>query len=68
MVSSEYNYSHLTVQRVQVANKRNYTVLFLLTGMTCVKQNTVQYLLFVDTDTHPQVVQIFGFFCSVLFC
>ncbi|XP_053189732.1 semaphorin-4B isoform X2 [Scomber japonicus] len=31
MVSTEHNYSHLTVQRVQAANNREYTVLFLLT-------------------------------------
>ncbi|XP_059206572.1 semaphorin-4A isoform X2 [Centropristis striata] len=31
MVSAEHNYSHLTVQRVQAANNRDYTVLFLLT-------------------------------------
>ncbi|TMS18188.1 Semaphorin-4B [Larimichthys crocea] len=31
MVSAEHNYSHLTVQRVQAANNRHYTVLFLLT-------------------------------------
>lgn len=31
MVSAEHNYSHLTVQRVQAANGRHYTVLFLLT-------------------------------------
>ncbi|KAF3707795.1 Semaphorin-4B Precursor [Channa argus] len=28
---SEHNYSHLTVQKVQAANNRDYTVLFLLT-------------------------------------
>ncbi|XP_023281233.1 semaphorin-4B-like [Seriola lalandi dorsalis] len=33
MVSAE-RYSHLTVQRVQAANNRDYTVLFLLTGVT----------------------------------
>uniref|UniRef100_A0A3Q2C8G5 Sema domain-containing protein n=1 Tax=Cyprinodon variegatus TaxID=28743 RepID=A0A3Q2C8G5_CYPVA len=32
MVSAEHAYSHLTVQRVQAANKKLYTVLFLLTG------------------------------------
>ncbi|MEQ2216680.1 hypothetical protein XENOCAPTIV_020262 [Xenoophorus captivus] len=32
LVSAEHTYSHLTVQRVQAANKRLYTVLFLLTG------------------------------------
>uniref|UniRef100_A0AAQ4RHM8 Sema domain-containing protein n=1 Tax=Gasterosteus aculeatus aculeatus TaxID=481459 RepID=A0AAQ4RHM8_GASAC len=31
MLSSEHDYSHLTVQRVQAANSRDYTVLFLLT-------------------------------------
>ncbi|XP_038141841.1 semaphorin-4A [Cyprinodon tularosa] len=31
MVSAEHAYSHLTVQRVQAANKKLYTVLFLLT-------------------------------------
>ncbi|XP_013868525.1 semaphorin-4A isoform X2 [Austrofundulus limnaeus] len=31
MVSAEHTYSHLTVQRVQGANRRLYTVLFLLT-------------------------------------
>nr|XP_020480504.1 semaphorin-4A-like [Monopterus albus] len=31
MVSAEHSYSHLTVQRVQAANNRDYTVLFLLT-------------------------------------
>ncbi|XP_068560487.1 semaphorin-4A isoform X1 [Cebidichthys violaceus] len=31
MLSAEHNYSHLTVQRVQAANNRDYTVLFLLT-------------------------------------
>ncbi|XP_026156584.1 semaphorin-4A isoform X2 [Mastacembelus armatus] len=31
MVSTEHNYTHLTVQRVQAANNRGYTVLFLLT-------------------------------------
>nr|XP_019960872.1 PREDICTED: semaphorin-4B-like isoform X2 [Paralichthys olivaceus] len=31
MVSAEHKYSHLTVQRVQAANSRDYTVLFLLT-------------------------------------
>ncbi|XP_058475712.1 semaphorin-4A isoform X1 [Solea solea] len=31
MVSAEHKYSHLTVQRVQAANNREYTVLFLLT-------------------------------------
>lgn len=31
MVSAEHNYSHLTVQRVQAANNKDYTVLFLLT-------------------------------------
>ncbi|XP_035489360.2 semaphorin-4A isoform X1 [Scophthalmus maximus] len=31
MVSAEHQYSHLTVQRVQAANSRDYTVLFLLT-------------------------------------
>uniref|UniRef100_A0A3Q4BB46 Sema domain-containing protein n=1 Tax=Mola mola TaxID=94237 RepID=A0A3Q4BB46_MOLML len=31
MVSAEHSYSHLTVQRVQAASNRNYTVLFLLT-------------------------------------
>ncbi|KAM8767385.1 semaphorin-4A isoform 1-T2 [Acanthopagrus schlegelii] len=31
LVSAEHNYSHLTVQRVQAANNRDYTVLFLLT-------------------------------------
>ncbi|XP_047240488.1 semaphorin-4B isoform X3 [Girardinichthys multiradiatus] len=31
LVSAEHTYSHLTVQRVQAANKRLYTVLFLLT-------------------------------------
>ncbi|XP_034457052.1 semaphorin-4A [Hippoglossus hippoglossus] len=31
MVSAEYKYSHLTVQRIQAANSRDYTVLFLLT-------------------------------------
>ncbi|XP_026205696.1 semaphorin-4A isoform X2 [Anabas testudineus] len=31
MVSAEHNYSHLRVQRVQAANSRDYTVLFLLT-------------------------------------
>lgn len=32
MVSTGYKYSHLTAQRVQAANNKNYTVLFLLTG------------------------------------
>lgn len=32
MVSAEHSYSHLTVQRVQAANNRDYTILFLLTG------------------------------------
>ncbi|XP_025758197.1 semaphorin-4A isoform X2 [Oreochromis niloticus] len=31
MVSAEHHYSHLTVQRVQAANGKHYTVLFLLT-------------------------------------
>ncbi|XP_068455240.1 semaphorin-4B isoform X2 [Clinocottus analis] len=31
LVSAEHHYSHLTVQRVQAANNRGYTVLFLLT-------------------------------------
>ncbi|KAM9737205.1 semaphorin-4A [Menidia menidia] len=31
LVSTEHSYSHLTVQRVQAANGRSYTVLFLLT-------------------------------------
>ncbi|XP_022073185.2 semaphorin-4A isoform X1 [Acanthochromis polyacanthus] len=31
MVSAEHNYTHLAVQRVQAANSRHYTVLFLLT-------------------------------------
>ncbi|XP_032392114.1 semaphorin-4A [Etheostoma spectabile] len=31
MVSADYNYSHLTVQRVKGANSKHYTVLFLLT-------------------------------------
>ncbi|XP_043995066.1 semaphorin-4A isoform X1 [Gambusia affinis] len=31
LVSHEHTYSHLTVQRVQAANKKLYTVLFLLT-------------------------------------
>ncbi|XP_041868195.1 semaphorin-4A [Melanotaenia boesemani] len=31
MVSTEHTYSRLTVQRVQAANRKNYTVLFLLT-------------------------------------
>ncbi|XP_041811400.1 semaphorin-4A isoform X2 [Chelmon rostratus] len=31
MLSAEHNYSHLSVQRVQAANNRDYTVLFLLT-------------------------------------
>ncbi|XP_037329287.2 semaphorin-4A isoform X1 [Pungitius pungitius] len=31
LLSSEHDYSHLTVQRVQAANSRDYTVLFLLT-------------------------------------
>ncbi|KAM9838448.1 semaphorin-4A [Aulostomus maculatus] len=31
MVSAEHSYSHLTVQRVQAPNNRDYTVLFLLT-------------------------------------
>ncbi|XP_047460197.1 semaphorin-4A [Mugil cephalus] len=30
LVSTEHNYSHLTVQRVQAANSRHYTILFLL--------------------------------------
>lgn len=34
MVSAENTYSHLTVQRVQAANGKHYTVLFLLTGRT----------------------------------
>uniref|UniRef100_A0A3Q0SAD9 Sema domain-containing protein n=1 Tax=Amphilophus citrinellus TaxID=61819 RepID=A0A3Q0SAD9_AMPCI len=32
MVSAEHYYSHLRVQRVQAANSKHYTVLFLLTG------------------------------------
>ncbi|KAK5854527.1 hypothetical protein PBY51_004713 [Eleginops maclovinus] len=31
VVSAEHSYTHLTVQRVQAANSRSYTVLFLLT-------------------------------------
>lgn len=31
MVSAQHTYSHLAVQRVQAANKRQYTILFLLT-------------------------------------
>lgn len=31
MVSAEHSYSHLSVQRVQAVNQREYTVLFLLT-------------------------------------
>ncbi|XP_060915107.1 semaphorin-4A isoform X1 [Labrus mixtus] len=31
MVSAEHTYSHLSVQRVQAVNQRDYTVLFLLT-------------------------------------
>uniref|UniRef100_A0A3B4ZBI8 Semaphorin-4A-like n=1 Tax=Stegastes partitus TaxID=144197 RepID=A0A3B4ZBI8_9TELE len=35
LVSAEHNYTHLTVQRVQAANSRHYTVLFLLTESGC---------------------------------
>ena len=41
MVSAEHNYSHLTVQRVQAANNRDYTVLFLLTGRPCERGTTM---------------------------
>ncbi len=45
MGSAEHNYSHLTVQRVQAANNRDYTVLFLLTGRPCWRQTAMtQYL------------------------
>ncbi|XP_044191011.1 semaphorin-4A isoform X1 [Thunnus albacares] len=55
MVSAEHNYSHLTVQRVQAANNKDYTVLFLLT-----ESGYLHKVVLLQSGTHIiEEVQVF---------
>ncbi|XP_076013214.1 semaphorin-4A isoform X2 [Genypterus blacodes] len=55
MVCADQNYSHLAVQRVQAANKRNYTILFLLT-----ESGYLQKAVLLDGGAHIiEEVQVF---------
>uniref|UniRef100_A0A3P8SIW4 Sema domain-containing protein n=1 Tax=Amphiprion percula TaxID=161767 RepID=A0A3P8SIW4_AMPPE len=49
MVSAEHNYTHLAVQRVQAANSRHYTVLFLLTLQGVIYVGTSEGVVKVPT-------------------
>ncbi|XP_070841342.1 semaphorin-4A isoform X2 [Chaetodon trifascialis] len=55
MVSAEQSYSHLTVQRVQAANNRDYTVLFLLT-----ESGSLHKIVLLQSGAHIiEEVQVF---------
>ncbi|KAM3596387.1 uncharacterized protein V6R79_013653 [Siganus canaliculatus] len=56
MVSAEHRYSHLSVQRVQAANNRDYTVLFLLT-----ESGYLQKAVLLQSGSHIiEEVQVFA--------
>nr|XP_046273937.1 semaphorin-4A [Scatophagus argus]XP_046273938.1 semaphorin-4A [Scatophagus argus] len=62
LVSTEHNYSHLTVQRVQAFNKKDYTVLFLLTESGYIHkavllQSGAHIIEEVQVFEHPQPIK-----------
>lgn len=62
LVSAEHSYSHLTVQRVQAANSRHYTVLFLLTESgylhkTVLLPSGAHIIEEVQVFEHPQPIK-----------